>query len=160
MEKNNIQIALVNNTVFFKISGHAGTQQAEDLKKAFDNSKETHKNRVIIEMSKCSYIDSTFIGTLLMINKESSEKKGKTILLNIQPNVLKILKSMGLLPFLNIETSETFSNMNKLKTVPHYTDEKEILENMIKAHEAIISSSHENEHEFQNLIDFLKKQKD
>jgi predicted HAD superfamily hydrolase len=62
--------------------------------------------------------------------------------------------------FFNIETSDTFSKLKTLKDIKHRESEKDMLENMIKAHEALLSTSEKNKEDFQDLVQFLKAQKE
>jgi hypothetical protein len=111
-------------------------------------------------MSECTYIDSTFIGILIYANKETIRMNSKMVVLNLTAQVNSILKSMGLLDYLTIETSETFSHINSLTKVPHHTDEKEMLESMIIAHRTIVNTHAEKSSEFIPLLRFLEKEAD
>ncbi|MCK9477478.1 MAG: STAS domain-containing protein [Candidatus Muirbacterium halophilum] len=159
MKKSEIKIAILKNVTFFKISGHAGAENADTIIEAFNKSIKNSYHLFIIDMAECDYIDSTFIGTLLVMNKNTNEHKGKMVLLNITNQVYEILHNMFLDKFFNIETSDTFKNLKSLKDIKHRKSEKDMLENMIKAHEELSSTSQKNKETFQDLVLFLKSQK-
>ncbi|PLX17926.1 MAG: hypothetical protein C0601_05985 [Candidatus Muiribacterium halophilum] len=159
MNSLNIKIATLNNVVIIKFIGHAGADRAEDLKEIFEKSISKGRNHFLIELSQCSYMDSTFIGMLLFMNKTAINHRGNMVLLNTQEEIKTIFKNMGLHTFFIMETSENFKKLHNLSDVKHKDHpKKEQLKDMLMAHEAIIASSPKQQSKFQNLIDFLKKE--
>jgi|GEM_PF-6438668 len=161
MKNLNIKIATLNNVIIIKIIGHAGADRAEDLKEIFEKALKQKKNNFLMELSDCLYMDSTFIGMLLFMNKTVINHRGNMVLLNTQDGIKTIFKNMGLHTFFIMETSENFKKLQNLTDVKHKDHpKKEMLQDMLMAHEAIITSNPGQQTKFQNLIEFLKKEID
>ena len=62
------------------------------------------RKKVIVDMSEVSFIASIGIRTLVMGAKAITNKNGKIVLLNPQPNVEKVLKTTGVDTIIPIAT--------------------------------------------------------
>ena len=56
-----------------------------------------------IDLSRCTYMDSTAIGTILQINNMAEKNKGKLFLCNLNEDINEIFSNTNLNNFLNIE---------------------------------------------------------
>ena len=70
-------------------------------------------NKLIIDLSPCNYIDSTFIGMIVKIFRKVSEKSGQMVIV-----------------FPKINTIESFSVLGITKIVPCYTSVEEALKGL------------------------------
>ena len=67
----------------------------------------TNKLKIIIDLSICEYIDSTFLGALVIALKKISERGGEIKYVIPKPEALYLLKLTGLYGVLNLyRTSE------------------------------------------------------
>lgn len=60
---------------------------------------------IIIDLSTCHFIDSTFLGTLVLINKKLLEKSGRLRIVTNSPRVIDLMEQSGLTKFLKIFSS-------------------------------------------------------
>jgi len=58
--------------------------------------------KIIIDLSECEYIDSTFLGTLVVILKKMAERSGEIKYVIPQPSALYLFKITGLYSVLNL----------------------------------------------------------
>lgn len=70
--------------------------------------------KIIIDLSECEYIDSTFLGTLVVILKKMAERSGEIKYVIPHPSALYLFKITGLYSVLNLyrnkeEAVESFS---------------------------------------------------
>ena len=70
-------------------------------------------NKLIIDLSPCNYIDSTFIGMIVKIFRKVSEKSGQMVIV-----------------FPKINTIESFSVLGITKIVPSYNSVEEALKGL------------------------------
>jgi anti-anti-sigma factor len=70
-------------------------------------------NKLIIDLSPCNYIDSTFIGMIVKIFRKVSEKSGQMVIV-----------------FPKINTIESFSVLGITKIVPCYNSVEEALKGL------------------------------
>lgn len=62
--------------------------------------------KIIIDLSKCEFIDSTFLGALVMILKRITEKGGELKLVVPNTESFRIMDTMGLYKVFNVYNSE------------------------------------------------------
>ena len=63
------------------------------------------QNYIIIDMIQCEFMDSTFLGSLVMINKKIKEQSGNLKLIVKNNKILEMFKKSGLIRFLEIYAS-------------------------------------------------------
>lgn len=61
--------------------------------------------KIIIDLSECDYIDSTFLGALVMILKKTAEFGGEIRYVKPKTNALALIKATGLLRVFNLYNS-------------------------------------------------------
>jgi anti-anti-sigma factor len=59
----------------------------EEFKKLLFQDIQTGWRKIIIDISECEFIDSTFLGIIVVALKEITELRGKLRLVGIQPEV-------------------------------------------------------------------------
>lgn len=109
------QRELINDVVIEKVNiSRATFKEAQEFKDrvVFDIAANNHK--VIIDLSGCDYIDSTFLGVLVVVLKKMAEKGGEIKYIIPQPSALYLFKITGLYSVLNLyrnieEAMQSFS---------------------------------------------------
>jgi len=61
-----------------------------------------NNEKIIIDLSSCEYIDSTFLGALVVILKKMAERSGEIKYVIPQPSALYLFKITGLYGVLNL----------------------------------------------------------
>lgn len=157
-----IKIGYDNKCVYVDIKGEGTLKQSPNLKKFFNDVIDKFKGisdvEFIINMQECQYIDSTFIGLLLITDKKLKETLGKSLkIFNPNNYTWEVLKQMGLENILTIvrgplkfpEKMEELKidNINKI----------ELAMMMYMAHSELASLNEENKKKFEAAIEMLKK---
>lgn len=62
----------------------------------------TNNSKIIIDLSSCEYIDSTFLGALVVVLKKMAERGGEIKYVIPQPSALYLFKITGLYGVLNL----------------------------------------------------------
>ena len=75
----------------------------------------TNNFKIVIDLSSCAYIDSTFLGALVVVLKKMTERGGEIKYVIPQPSALYLFKITGLYGVLNLyknksEAVESFLN--------------------------------------------------
>lgn len=65
-----------------------------------------NNRKIIIDLSQCEYIDSTFLGTLVVVLKKMTERGGEIKYVIPQPSALYLFKITGLFGVLNLYKSK------------------------------------------------------
>ena len=74
----------------------ATKDHAEAFKKFLIKDINEKNNKIIVDLSECEFIDSTFISTLVIALKSVNKIKGSLKLVAIHSDVLSILELTGL----------------------------------------------------------------
>ena len=111
---DDFKINIIDDIVIVKIDILIATHR--DAKPLWDEleSRLIFKwNKLIIDLSPCNYIDSTFIGMIVKIFRKVSEKNGEMVLV-----------------FPKLNTIESFSVLGITKIVPCYNSVEEALKGL------------------------------
>ena len=99
---------VVGDVVILKVNlSRATFKEAEIFRDKILYDILTNKLKIIIDLSICEYIDSTFLGALVIALKKISERGGEIKYVIPKPEALYLLKITGLYGVLNLyRTSE------------------------------------------------------
>lgn len=162
MENNSkLVIGLIPNGYIVKVIGKGTMEYCSELfqmlSEKIDN--EPIKN-IYFELSEAIYLDSSFIGVIVSIQKKLNKMKEATlILLNPSQKVKDILSSMGLIDILPLQEDATYKNIEikgevKKRLEKNYKDIKILLE----SHQNLMEINPENKKRFSLVEEMLKRE--
>lgn len=164
METNNIvplSVTISNNDVIVIVNGDATMKISHILKKfVIDLMNESvGEDRFFkIDLKNCSYMDSTFTGILIILEKYAQKKlNGRFELLNPSSFCKKLLDTMGLVPLFKISTN---NNNYKGEAIQLQSFQIQKLEKAIliyMTHKALADINKDNEKEFEDVLKFLRE---
>ena len=109
-----------------------------------------------VDLSECRYMDSTFIGLLVAVDKRLHKGSGGRLhVISPSPECRGILSEIGLLDFLLIEEAGPAAPDGMKELVP--SREKPGADFVLKAHEALMETSEEARKKFALLKEVLEK---
>ncbi len=156
MGNGNIKIVSKNSIYLVKIKGRATFEYAPTLKNFAGTILSENISAIRIDLSECTWMDSTFMGTLAILGLKSREK-------SIPVTIHKASeKNMGLIKELGINILFLFSdNLESLDVDSPATGaishEEDMGRTMLDAHQTLIDINSQNAEKFDNVIDFIKK---
>ena len=77
-------------------------KEAQEFKNRLLYDILTNNIKIIIDLSSCEYIDSTFLGALVVVLKKMAERSGELKYVIPQPSALYLFKITGLYGVLNL----------------------------------------------------------
>ena len=78
----------VGDVVVQKVNlSRATLKEAEEFKRTLIENIEIGKKRIIVDLAECEFIDSTFLGALVVSLKKITALGGDMKLVGLQPNV-------------------------------------------------------------------------
>lgn len=162
MKESTIDFAQVlENLAVIRIQGRGSFQNSINLQNLTESLREINPNiRFIIDLDKCTTLDSTFMGTLAGISVEQNKAgRGYLTVLNTHDHTLHLLRTLGLAYILDIREwtdSATIhdSKFQKAQVEQPITRFEQIV-HMIKAHEQLIDLDSQNEVRFQSVLKYL-----
>jgi anti-sigma B factor antagonist len=91
------------------LSGSLDIYTATDLKTLFEGIINQKDNKVIINLEKLSYIDSSGIGMLIKLMNFVKERDGQFLLTNMKPPMAKVFKVAGLTSYFKFLGDKDFA---------------------------------------------------
>ncbi len=145
------------NRLYIRAEGHITANLCFELKNiVFQRFEGANKpDDVIVDLSDCDYMDSTFMGLLIGFNKKLTRSKGKHIkITNPSEQCTKLLNSLGIMKIIDIvkNNSQFRLDYHKISDSPSATAEI-----LLSAHENLMSLNEENKKKFENVRKILRQ---
>jgi anti-sigma B factor antagonist len=91
----------------FRVEGRATMAQSTPLRRCAQRAIEAGATGICVDLRNCSYMDSTFLGTLLTLRKSLANRgAGDLILITPSEACCRILQQMGLIDVLTMQSTE------------------------------------------------------
>lgn len=142
--------------MYIKAEGHVTAAICPEVKvKAFARLEEKPEiASIYVDLHACEYMDSTFLGLIVGLNKRFKARAGRPlVLLHVNPTCLGLLKTIGVLKLVEISDEDRIfpQPMEKIGFGPRATAEF-----LLDAHEELTGLSEENKARFSSLTKALK----
>ena len=98
--------------------GRATINEAQEFKKVLDEVVKDNRHKLVVDLSPCEFIDSTFIGVLVLTLKELSRYGGELRIIRPVSMANSVLESTNTLKIFNIHQtkSEAVENLLEMDT--------------------------------------------
>jgi anti-anti-sigma factor len=160
VEESQILVSRHENLAFLQIIGRGSFQNAHLVKSFYTELLKAGVFRFVIDLNRCSYLDSTFLGTLAGLGSRlRSAGGGKLHIVNVTSRNMELLQNLGLDRLFAIDVCALDyepTAVEPLPTEPKPTAE-ETGRNMLEAHLALIDASPQNLPKFKDVVTFLKE---
>jgi anti-anti-sigma factor len=94
-------------TLTFRVEGRATMVQSTPLRRCAERFVDAGTTRICIDLRNCSYMDSTFLGTLLTLRKLLAARHlGELLLITPSEACCRILQQMGLIDVLMMQSAD------------------------------------------------------
>ena len=159
MESSDIKIAVHEGVVYIHVIGRGIWEKSRLLKDFLFEMIGKGYHDLRIDLSECSYIDSTFIGTLVAVTLKLQASACSAItVIGSQPQIRKSLDTMGVSKLLNYSEQPLPCAPVETASLGHTQQSKlDDLKHMLDAHIILESLDAVNASKFQNLKDILKE---
>jgi anti-anti-sigma factor len=142
--------------MYIKADGHVTAALCPEVKaKAFARLEEAPAiASIYVELSDCEYMDSTFLGLIVGLNKRFKAKSGHPlVLLHANPTCLGLLKTIGVLKLVEVSNEERSfpMPMERISLGPRASASF-----LLDAHEELSDISEENKARFSSLTKALR----
>lgn len=99
----------INDVAIEKIKlGKATKKEAEEFRKILDSHIENGYKKLVIDLTECDFIDSTFLSVLVWALKEVSKDGGQIILVGYHDEVESLIDVTGM--------NKVFKSFDSVKT--------------------------------------------
>lgn len=153
--KSDVYVAYNNSMVLFRVEGLGNMNNTKGLYNIFQECSDKGIVDVCINLEKCEGVDSTFMGTLLLMFEEAGSNGGNLYVINASDYVKEKLDELGVSQIININSSCDIPELEYCM-IEETEDNKERMCHILKAHEELIKNNEENEKKFKSFIKALK----
>lgn len=161
-EVSRVLIGILDNEYIIKVIGKGTMEFCSDLFQYVTNMMEKQPiDNIYFELSSATYLDSSFIGVIVSIQKKlrTIRPESNVILLNPSEKVKDILITMGLFEIMPIQEESGLKNIEvsgeiQKKLEKNYRDIQVLLE----SHQNLMELSGENRKKFSLVEEMLKKE--
>ncbi len=160
MQAGRILYAVHEGTYVLKLEGEVRVPLCASLDVFLDRMfKDDRLQGVFIDLSSSSMIDSTTLGLLAKISVFlQKHAKDKAVILSTQPDVTRVLRSMGFEQVFMLMENAASAVGQGLSEVPEVsTSESEMMNKVIDAHRTLMAMNEQNVKTFSNLVEALEQ---
>jgi anti-anti-sigma factor len=125
-----------DHTVTFRVEGRGTMNQSLPLRRCAERYLEGGITHVLIDLRDCTYMDSTFLGTLLTLKKSLTLRQGEMTLIAPSPSCCRILQQMGLNEVLPTQAAEGEQSAGWTE-LGNEADPGSFKRNVVQAHEEL-----------------------
>jgi anti-anti-sigma factor len=155
----------IGDVFWVRVEGKGCFQNSVYVKQVVKSVLQQGQRNFVVDLERCTTMDSTFLGTLTGAALDLREAGGgRLTVLNANARNQQLLTSLGLDHILELDTQgATWQNERKLASEElAQCEDREALckaaqaEHVLQAHVALTQANSENECRFRDVIEFLK----
>lgn len=164
---SNILVGRIGGVFWLRVEGRGSYQNSMQVKRAFQAVIDAGTHDLVIDLERCSMMDSTFLGTLTGTALSLMEHGGGTLsVLNANARNLQLLNDLGLDQILEVDTQgtrwpeERRAVCEDLSTCQEQASacKLEQTAHVLTAHQTLSNVSRQNQSRFRDVIHFLEKE--
>jgi len=161
MAEAQVLVARKEDILQVRVIGRATFKVSRELREYGVQTVNDGMKNIIIDLSQCNGMDSTFMGVLAMIGLEA-KGKARVLVVNANEKLRNLLDSIGvsrLVEFTQKEMNEI--NWSSLcEAAKESGDMDEMADTIREAHKTLMNISSENVPKFKNVVDMLSSDMD
>jgi anti-anti-sigma regulatory factor len=157
-----ILVARTPNLGFVKVVGRGSFQNSGCLKAFYGQLFKQGVKRFVVDLDACTYLDSTFLGTLLGLGLTlKNAGNGLLHILNASPRNLELLKNLGLDRLIEIDANPANYTVMENKPLEEIAcpipTRQEAAPTILEAHERLMELDPRNVAKFKDVVEFLRE---
>lgn len=154
-----VDVAIRQKTAYVRVFGRGTFKMGPSLKDFGMAAIQRGCVDIHVEMSECTGMDSTFMGTLAGLAAQVRKQQGAVTLFHANEKNKGLIRMLGLRELVRIEESATGAEKMPViaETLIAETGKKELTAAMVDAHEALVELAPENIVKFKDVLSFLRE---
>ena len=160
--ENRTSIGIKNNILLIKVEGEMRAGNSFALSEVLPEyiSKVQRQLNVLIDLSDCSYMDSTSIGFIILLESRCRQYNTESVsIINPSESAMKHIKALSALDKLHIEKDIEVPGIQlfPLDAGSKSFKKRQNIELMFDSHAILSQLSEENREEFKELLEELER---
>lgn len=158
MDPSKILVCSEDQKATVKVVGKGSFQNAHLLKSFYTEVIPRGISIFFVDLQECTYLDSTFLGTLALLGSSLRKKQGKLTVINAHARNMELMQNLGLDRIFKIEASVTEVIPTDLHAAQAPSLSKEESgKQMLEAHEMLIAVDSRNLAKFKDVVTYLRE---
>lgn len=158
MEKSTVLVAREADLAYIQIHGRGSFQNAGHFKAFYSEVLKEGTQRFVVDLKYCTYLDSTFLGTMIGLGKALLDPSHtRLLIINASARNIELMQSLGLDRLFEIQSQGLDYKPEELQELEKKPDSKEATgQTMLRAHEDLMEWDQRNIAKFKDVVDYLK----
>jgi len=142
-----------------KVEGRATFECCSPIKNFASNIVSDVVQKITIDLKRCTWMDSTFMGTLAIFGLHAKKANIPITILNADKKIIKLLKELGIYKLFIFDAETHISTHNPWENITSqsYPNKQNIAETVLEAHETLMSVDKKNVSKFKKVVELVKK---
>jgi anti-anti-sigma factor len=157
--KGIVRVQKQDKNLLFQVEGRANMHMALPVRCFTEEILGDQVTGVRVDLRRCTYMDSTFLGTLLFIKRATERLKGgEFALVSPSPECCQLLQQMGLRNFYPTVTADEIEALAWKELATDLDDPDGFRRNVIQAHRELALLPGKPGEAFREVMSVLEKQ--
>ncbi len=148
-----LNVAVVKGVACVKVDGPANFAAAVDFKTLVRQCCEEGGRALLLDLSNCINMDSTFLGVLMGM----TGRLNRIELLNPSKRIIDLLDNLGVLELLTVEQGTNPFDAELTPANPANADKRSLTAASLEAHKLLMKINAENIPRFKDVAKFLEE---
>ena len=148
-----LQVAVIEGIACIKVSGPADFAAGVDFKTVVNQSCENGGHMLLLDLTDCVNMDSTFLGILMSM----TNRIDRIELLNPSDRIIDLLDSLGVMKFLAVGNGKNPFDAKLQEAESTNADKRAITEASLEAHKLLMEINPDNVPRFKDVAQFLEE---
>ena len=159
-ESNQILASQIDDTLWLRPEGRGTFQSSPAVQEVASAGLSREASSIIVDLEACPGMDSTFMGMLAGLSKQTARKGGRVKIVGAEGKNQASLEELGLSAFLDLgENSPSGINEIRAEMVPVCANaEAGQADHILACHEELCESNPENQKKFKDVLEILRAQ--
>ena len=155
------RVARSGSAIYVRIEGLGSMHNAPTLETFAETAIREGARQFVLDLARCTGVDSTFMGLLLELHRQVNEGSGEgapgIVLINADDHARKQLGSVGVDAFVTIkrESSELPRSLKLTELSVEAVSDRERLKVMMRTHKALVAADARNQAKFGPFLDAI-----
>jgi anti-sigma B factor antagonist len=153
---DSLEVATQGEDAYVRVGGRGSFKGGPALKQFGTTALDRGCRRIIVDMARCTGMDSTFMGVLAGLALTARKKNGALVLRAVTEKNGALLRTLGLIQLVTMEAAdETAAPAGDVLALA--ADKRTLTETMLNAHETLVAVAPGNLPKFKDVLTYLKE---
>ncbi len=165
MSESQITVAIADDIALIRLIGRGTHEHSQNLRDFCLEIVDSEVKKIVMDLSECATMDSTFMGVLAMIGLRMRATKRPFEIINADAPRRNLLTTLGIDKLFSFSTPEADDPVwaslccgaGDPKVVKAGGDKMERAQTMLESHEALMKIDRSNIPKFKDVVQFLKE---